>query len=102
MSEQDRPQSIEISHEEDQGRYAAYENGELVGYVTYVINGDVVTIPSTKSFREGRGIGSALVHAALVDIRARGDLSVIPRCPFVARYIEANPEFEELLDAAWH
>ena len=44
----------------------------------------------------GRGFGSALVKAALDDVRARG-LTVIPSCPFVRAYIDRHPEYAELL-----
>jgi uncharacterized protein len=45
---------------------------------------------------EGHGVGSRLVAGALADTRARG-LAVVPRCPFVAAYIERHPEWADLL-----
>jgi predicted GNAT family acetyltransferase len=44
----------------------------------------------------GQGIGSRMLRAVLTDVRAQG-LKVVPRCPFVADYIERNPEFADLL-----
>jgi uncharacterized protein len=44
----------------------------------------------------GRGVGSRMMRAVLTDVRAQG-LKVVPRCPFVADYIERNPEFADLL-----
>ncbi len=46
----------------------------------------------------GRGVGSRLIAAALVDTRAAG-LRVVPRCSFVAGYIDRHPEFHDLLAA---
>lgn len=46
---------------------------------------------------EGRGLGGALVRAALDDARARG-LRVVPTCPFVAAYIRRHPDDADLVD----
>lgn len=35
----------------------------------------------------GRGLGSALISAALADVAARGE-TVVPVCPFVVRYLQ--------------
>jgi predicted GNAT family acetyltransferase len=45
---------------------------------------------------EGQGIGSKLAAGALDDVRGRG-LRVIAVCPFIAGYIERNPEYADLL-----
>ena len=47
---------------------------------------------------EGRGLGSRLVATALDDARREG-LEVVPLCPFVARFIDRNPEYQDLLAA---
>lgn len=44
----------------------------------------------------GKGIGSALIGAALEDIKRQG-LTLIPLCPFVALYLKRNPEWKELV-----
>jgi uncharacterized protein len=44
----------------------------------------------------GQGIGSRMMRAVLADVRTQG-LKVVPRCPFVADYIERNPEFADLV-----
>lgn len=45
---------------------------------------------------EGRGIGAALVRAALEYASAEG-LRVRPRCSFVSAYLARHPEFGRLL-----
>lgn len=40
---------------------------------------------------EGRGVGSALVRAALAHVRALG-AQVRPLCPFVLGYLERHPQ----------
>jgi hypothetical protein len=44
----------------------------------------------------GRGIGSQMMHAVLRNVRAQG-LRVIPRCPFVAGFIDRHPAYADLL-----
>ena len=44
----------------------------------------------------GRGIGSALIGAALEDIERQG-LTLVPLCPFVALYLKRNPEWKRLV-----
>ena len=50
---------------------------------------------------EGQGIGSQLVARTLEDIRARG-LKVIPKCPFVVRWLERHPEQQDILSHPLH
>ena len=45
---------------------------------------------------EGHGVGSRLVRAVLELVRARGE-TVVPRCPFIARYIDRHPEYRDLV-----
>ena len=45
---------------------------------------------------EGHGVGTRLVAGALADVRARG-LKIVPRCPFVAAYVERHPEVQDLI-----
>ena len=47
----------------------------------------------------GQGLGSQLVRQALDWARAEG-YKVVPLCPFTARYIEDNPEYQDLLEEA--
>ncbi len=44
----------------------------------------------------GQGVGSKLVGGTLDAVRAEG-LKVVPRCEFVAAYIERHPEYRDLL-----
>jgi predicted GNAT family acetyltransferase len=81
-------------------RYEITVDGERAGFVTYRLSPGVMTFlhAEVDPAREGRGIGSRLVRDALDDARARG-LTVRPRCPFVAAYIERNPDYANLVSA---
>lgn len=46
----------------------------------------------------GRGIAGSLAQFALELARAE-NLTVIPQCPYVAKYIQKHPEFQDLVKA---
>jgi predicted GNAT family acetyltransferase len=80
-------------------RYEISADGKTA-FTSYKIENGVITFVHTEvpsEFR-GKGIGSKLVRGELEAVRARG-LKVIPRCEFVAGYIEKHPEFHDLLAA---
>jgi predicted GNAT family acetyltransferase len=91
---------IEVADSPDNRRYEAYVEGEVAGYVFYQARPDRLVLMSTHVLDEyeGQGVGSRLVAAMLDDIRRRG-LSVEPRCPFAAAYIDRHPEFADLVSA---
>lgn len=64
----------------------------------YRLTPGVITFTHTEVPKalSGRGIGSLLARGALDAARARG-LKVVPQCPFIAAYIDKNPEFKDLL-----
>jgi predicted GNAT family acetyltransferase len=80
-------------------RYEISVDG-LTAFTTYRIADGVITFIHTEvppEFR-GKGIGSTLGRGELDAARARG-LKVVPRCEFVAGYIDKHPEFRDLLAA---
>ena len=87
----------EVVDNPEKHRYEISVDG-LTAFTTYRIADGVITFVHTEvppEFR-GKGIGSRLVRGELEAARARG-LKVVPRCEFVAGYIDKHPEFRDLL-----
>jgi len=91
---------IEVRNNSEKSRYELILGAEVVGVAEYRQEGDTLVFPHTqvKSSLRGRGMGARLVQAALDDVRAKGH-RVVPRCWYVAEFIDANPEYQDLLVA---
>lgn len=88
--------SVEVSDNPGLSRYEAHLDGELAGFAAYTRRGSSIVFTHTEVQLEGQGVGSALVRGALDDVRRRGGLTVVPRCPFVRAYLEKHPEYADL------
>ena len=89
----------EVTKNVDEQRFEIVVDGEVAGYVDYVVEGGgVVTLPHTKVEEqfEGRGLASELVRYALDDIRSEGYL-VNPVCPYVRAWIGKHPDYADLV-----
>jgi predicted GNAT family acetyltransferase len=86
-----------ITFNEDAQRFELRVDDTLASIADYRVLGNRVTMPHTVTAPDYRGQGFAaeVVRAALDDARARG-LQVVPTCWFVAEFIDANPEYQEL------
>jgi uncharacterized protein len=91
--------TTEVRDNRDRARYELVADGEVVAFVQYSVRGGRILLVHTEvpEPRSGKGLASALVTGALDDIRARG-LCVVPICPFVERFIEKHPEYDDLVD----
>jgi predicted GNAT family acetyltransferase len=89
---------VEIAHAPEMSEFVALDETGQVGVLQYVLSGDVIDIQHTvvQPHAGGRGIGSALVVAALDHARAEG-LRVIPTCPFVPAVLARHPEYADLV-----
>lgn len=94
MSDQDRT----VRDDPHRHRYEIVVDGEPVGYAAYRDDARrrVFTHTRIDPEHEGQGVGSALARAALDDTRSHG-LEVIPRCPFIAEFIDRHPEYADLV-----
>ena len=72
--------------------------GDQLAVLNYRRDGDHVTFNHTgvPQNLEGRGIGSAIAHAALEYAKTE-HMEVIPLCPFVRAQIEKYPEYRPMV-----
>jgi predicted GNAT family acetyltransferase len=91
----------EVRDNPERSRYELLIDGRLVGIADYRVVGDTMVFPHTEitPAERGRGHGAELVRAALHDVRARGR-QVVPRCWYVAEFMDDNPEFDDLRAAS--
>jgi PAS domain S-box-containing protein len=80
-----------------QHRFEVTVDGHLA-VLNYKQEGDAITFIHTEAPPElgGRGIASELANTGLEYARERG-LRVVPKCPFVASYIEKHSEYANLV-----
>ena len=97
------PSDVELRDNLDQSRFELWISDStatptMVGITDYVSHDGTVAIPHTEidPSRGGRGYGSTMVRSTLDILRERG-LQVIPQCPFVADFIDRNPEYLDLV-----
>lgn len=90
---------LTVEDNEATSRYEVTEGESIVGFARYVRRGGRTIFVHTEvdDDREGEGIGSALVSAAL-DAERAGERPVVPLCPFVRSYIERHTEYADLVD----
>lgn len=79
------------------GRYELVVDG-ATAFASYRMQDGrrVFTHTEVPESMAGQGVGSALARGALDDARARG-MAVVPRCSFIAGYIERHPEYQDLV-----
>lgn len=82
-------------------RFELVRDGQIVAIAEYrptEEDGSVLLMPHTvvDQDKRGHGLGAILVQGALVQIRERGQ-TVIPQCWFVAEFIDAHPDFADLV-----
>lgn len=74
------------------------EDGTMVSLVTYQRSKSWMALLHTEvqAGFEGQGIGSHAVKLVFDDARANG-LKVVPKCPFILRWLERHPEQHDIL-----
>jgi predicted GNAT family acetyltransferase len=92
-------EKVAFHYDEKAGRVRGELGGEEVAFAEVdAIAGESLLIKHTEVVQshEGRGYGSALVRFVLDHARAEGK-TVIPICPFTARYIRDHGEYADLV-----
>jgi uncharacterized protein len=87
---------------DDDGERLVVREGDDVAELVYHRSGDRLSIVHTgvPPGLEGRGIGSALVKAAL-DLAARDGLTAVPYCPFARKWLETHPDVAASVSIDW-
>ena len=91
--------ALDITLNEPEHRYEAHVDGELAGFAVFRMRGDRIVFSHTEvdDRFEGQGVRSGLARHALDDVRDRGSLRVVPRCPFIRSWIEKHPDYADLV-----
>ena len=89
---------MKITHEPQSHRYVLSDGEQFLGEVEYYQEGTTLNLVRAEVPLElrGEGLGIPLVKGTLEAIRAEGGLSVRPICPYIAKYMMKNTEFDEL------
>jgi hypothetical protein len=92
---------VSVVRRPNERRYELLLDGKPAGELVYRDRrGDVTAFLHTEvdPSVQLRGLGSALVAAALDDARERG-MHVVPICPFVEAFIRRHPEYADVVVA---
>jgi uncharacterized protein len=89
-----------VTDVEDRKRFEITVAGVTVGFAEYRRRPGVISFTHTEidPAREGQGLGTLLIKAALDAARAE-KLAVQPYCPFVQRFIGRHREYLDLVPA---
>lgn len=77
-------------------RWEVWVSDELAGLLDYRAEDDRVAFVHAEIYPrfEGRGLATEMVKMALDAVIADGK-QIVPRCPFVADFIDDNPDYAE-------
>ena len=89
----------EVRDDPERRRFEVVVDGEVAGFSRYQRRGGRIIFLHTEidPAHEGKGLGSILARGALDAAREAGE-PVVPRCPFIAAYIERHQEYADLVD----
>ena len=99
MSPSDTVGQVVVTNNTERARYEVSFAGSPAGFADYILTDAMITFTHTEidpAF-EGKGLGSALVRAALDDVRSVGGRKVLPVCPFFKAWILRHRDYQDLL-----
>ena len=89
-----------MHHDEAASRYVLTdEDGQFVGEVEYLIHDGVKLLVRAEipPERRGGGLGVRLVKETLDVIRSENSGPIRPICPFVAKFIAKNADYQSMV-----
>lgn len=89
----------EVVQDASMNRFELVVDGASVGEADYQIRDNTIVFTHTEidPSRRGSGFGGALIQGSLNLVRAETEYRVVASCPFVADWIDAHPDYRELL-----
>lgn len=93
------PRTPSVTHNVKLQRFESQAADAPLAFLSYIHDGEHVILDHTFVPDElrGRGVAAVLVRAALDEARQQR-WKIVPRCWYVAGFIERNPEFADLVD----
>ena len=93
---------VEVVDNPDASRFEVRADGWLAELI-YRRHGQRLVLVHTEvpPELEGRGIGGALVTAA-IDVAAREGLTLVPYCPFARGWLERHPDAASRVAIDWN
>lgn len=90
-------QEVQVKNNTKESRFETTVD-EAVAVAQYELEPGIITFTHTEVPRElsGRGIANELARAGLDHARSE-KLKVVAACSFIAKYIERNPEYQDLV-----
>lgn len=88
-----------VVHDEAGSRFVLMRGDREIGETVYVTKPDggiVFTHTEVDQELQERGLGSRLVGGALDQLRASTTVRIGATCPFVRKYLETHPEYQDL------
>jgi uncharacterized protein len=89
-----------VLRNDEGGRYEIWVGDALGGFTEFRVDSlGRLVFPHTEidSAFSGQGLGGILVGQALADVASRGE-TIVPRCPFVVRYLRRHEVDGLLID----
>ncbi len=92
-------EEVRVEHDAGARQYEIYVDDRRAGVAGYRDEDGTRILTHTEVDPEfgGRGLAGHLARRALDDAREAG-LRVVPRCSYMARYVERHPEYADLVD----
>lgn len=87
-----------VSDNPQENRFEVHVDGELAGYAEYTRSSSSLLLTHTvvEDAYEGEGLAGKLAKFAFASARDAG-LAVLPRCPYMAKYVAKHPELLDLV-----
>lgn len=88
-----------IVHDREGSRFVLRRGEQEIGETVYETREDggiVFVHTGVDQELQERGLGSKLVQGALTSLRAETEVRIGATCPFVRRFFEEHPEFQDL------